>query len=100
LKKKKRTAVRAILLYLILTAGSWMFIKSYTNSYNRLTGENIAPASLDLNGSKASVSVLEHSTEIDLTGIFPESRLYYAAYLLSPDEVRAMAHIISFCNGF
>ena len=100
MKKKKRTAARAVLLYLILTAGSWMFINSCTNSYNRLTGENIAPASLDLNGSKASVSVLDHSTEIELDSISPESRLYYAAYTLSPDEVRIMACIISLCNRF
>lgn len=99
MKKKKRTAVRAILVYLTLTTGSWMFINSYTNSYNRLTGENIAPASLDLKGSKASVTVIDHRTEIDLAGIYPESRLYYAAYVFSPDEVRFVSHLISFCSG-
>lgn len=97
---KKRTAVRAILLYLILTGGSWMFINSCTNSYNRLTGEDIAPASLVLNGRKASVSLLDHSTEIELGGIYPESKLYFAAYAVSPDELRLMTGIVSLCNGF
>ena len=99
MKKTRRTAARAILVYLTMTIGSWMFINSYTNSYNRLTGENIAPASLDLNGSKASVTVLDHSTEIDLAGISPDSRLYYASYVFSPDEIRLISHLVSFCSG-
>ena len=98
--KKKRTVVRAILLYLILTIGSWMFINSCTNSYNRLTGEDIAPASLVVSGSKASVSVLDHSTEIELKSVYPESKLYFAAYAVSPDELRTITSLVSLCNGF
>jgi hypothetical protein len=98
--KKKRTAVRAILLYLILTAGSWMFINSCTNSYNRLTGEDIAPASIVLSGSKASVSILDHNAEIELDSIYPDSKLYFAAYAVSPDELRLITNLVSLCNGF
>ena len=95
---KKKTAARAVILYLILTAGSWMFINSYTNFYNRITGEKIAPASVTLNGENASLSLLEHDTEIDLSLICPESKVYCAAYIASPDVIRAAALLISLCN--
>ena len=91
---KKKTAVRAIMLYLILTAGLWMFINSYTNSYNRITGENIAPAGVTLSGGKASVKLLEHDTEIDLGAVSPDNKAFCAAYILSPDELRAAAYIL------
>ncbi len=91
---KKKTAVRAIMLYLILTAGLWMFINSYTNSYNRMTGENIAPAGVTLNGGKASVSMLEHDTEIDLDVFSPDNKAFCAAYIISPDELRTAAYLI------
>ena len=96
--KKIKTAARLMILYIVLTAGSWMFINSYTNSYNRMTGEQIAPASLVLNGGTASLSVLEHSTEISLSGIAPESKFYCAAYFFSPDELRITAGLISLCK--
>ncbi len=93
--KKKKTALRAIFLYLLLTGGSWMFINCYTNSYNRMAGDKIAPASLDVSGSKASVTVLEHRMDIDLSAAEPDSSLYCGAYILSPDEVRSACYLIS-----
>ncbi|NLT09522.1 MAG: hypothetical protein GXY08_08470 [Ruminococcus sp.] len=92
---KKKTAIRAIFLYLLFSGGSWMFINCYTNSYNRLSGEKIAPASLDMNENKASFTVLEHSAEVDLSVLSYESRAYCIAYLLSPDEVRSTGYLIS-----
>lgn len=94
-RKKKRTAVRAALWYALFTIGSWMFINSYANSYNRLTGEKIAAASLEINGETAEIGVLEHSLRLDLSGLSSDSKLYCAAYLMSPDEVRAAAYVIS-----
>ncbi len=93
--KKKKTAVRAIFLYLLLTVGSWMFINSYANSYNRLTDEKIAPASLIVNGDTAEVEVLEYTAQFSISGLSPDSRLYCAAYLLAPDELRSAAYLIS-----
>ena len=93
---KKKTAVRAVMLYLILTAGLWMFINSYTNSYNRLTGEKIAPAGVTLSGGKASVNLLEHDTEIDLGAFSPDSKIFCAAYIISPDELRTAAYLLRF----
>lgn len=99
LKKKKRTAVRVILVYLILTIGSWMFLNSYANSYNRLSDEKIAPASLNLNGGTAEIQILEHTVEFSLSWLDPDSRFYCGAYILSPDELRLTAYLISFCNN-
>lgn len=98
-RKRKKTAVRAIFIYVLLTFGLWMFLNSYTNSYNRLSGEKIVPAGLDLCGDTASIEVLDHEIILDLSVIAPESSLYCGAYLLSPDELRLTCYLISLYNG-
>lgn len=95
--KKKKTALKAVFLYLLLSGGSWMFINSYANSYNRISGENIRPAGLVISGGRASVEVLDYEAEFGISGIAPESKAYCGAYLLSPDELRAAAYVISLC---
>lgn len=94
-KTMKKKAVRMIFAYLLLTAGSYMFLKSCCNSYNRLSAERITPASLVINGETASVSVLEHEFSFSTSIISPESKIYYTAYLLAPDDVRLIAYLIS-----
>lgn len=59
-KKRKRTLLRAIFVYMLLMIGSWMFLNSYSNSYNRLSDEKIAPASLNLSGNTAYIELLDH----------------------------------------
>lgn len=98
-RKRKRTAVRAVFIYVLLTCGLWMFLNSYTNSYNRLSRDKIVPAGLDLCGDTASIEVLDHEIRLDLSAIAPESRLYCGAYLISPDELRLMCYLVSLCNG-
>lgn len=98
-RKKKRTVVRIILIYIIMTIGSWMFLNSYANSYNRISDEKIAPASLNMNKGTASIQMLEHSVEFSLSWLDPESRFYCGAYIISPDEIRLMAYLISFCDN-
>ncbi len=93
--KSKKKAVRIIFAYLLLTAGSYMFLKSCCNSYNRLSTERITPASLVINGKTASVSVLEHKFSFSTDILSPESKIYYTAYLIAPDDVRLIAYFIS-----
>lgn len=100
IRKRKKTAVRAVFLYILLTFGLWMFLNSYTNSHNRLSGEKISPAGLDVHGDMAYIEVLEHEINLDLSAIAPESRLYCGAYLLCPDEVRLTCWIASVCDSF
>ena len=95
-KKRKKTAAGAVLIYLLLVGGMWMFINSYTNSFNRLTEEKIVPASLTINAESASVQVLNKSAELDLSPLSPDSKLYCGAYILSPAEIRSAAYLISF----
>ena len=94
-RRKEKKAVRAVFVYMLLTVGSWMFINSYANSYNRFTQEKIAPASLVMTGSTANVEILEYSAQFSISGLSPESRVYCIAYLLAPDELRASAYLIS-----
>lgn len=96
-RKNKNTALKAVFLYLLLSGGSWMFINSYANSYNRLSGDDIRPAGVIISDGQASVELLDHSTEFSISGIAPESKLYCGTYLISPDELRAAAYVISLC---
>lgn len=86
---KKITVFRTALIYVVLTVGIWMFLYSYTNSYNRLTDEKISPASLIVNDDCAEFKILNKSCNISLDIVSPESRLYFAAYLFSPDELKS-----------
>ena len=95
--KKKRTALKAVFFYLLLSGGSWMFINSYANSYNRISRETIVPAGIVINDEQAAVKILGHSGELDLSWIAPDSKAYCMAYIFSPDEIRAAAYIISLC---
>ncbi|MBO6116205.1 MAG: hypothetical protein J6P14_03520 [Ruminococcus sp.] len=91
---KKNTAVRLMLTYITLTGGLWMFIFSYANSYNRLSEEKIPPARLTVSDSSARLDILGQALTFD-TSVFSEgSRSTFAAYLLSPDEVRLLVPVI------
>lgn len=97
--KKKRTIVRAVIVYLALTIGSWMFLNSYANSYNRLSEEKITPASLNMNSGNAVLNILEYSINLNISWLASESRFYCGAYILSPDELRLGAYLISFFDN-
>lgn len=99
-KRKKKSAVRAGFSYLLLTTGLWMFIMSYSNSYNRLSSEKIAPASITLTESSAEMTVLKRSFSMDLSGFLPESKLYCGLYILAPDEMRILSSLISLTDEF
>lgn len=93
-RKNKKTAVTAIFAYLLLTTGLWMFIMSYSNSYNKLSTEKITPASITLTEGSAEMSVLEHSFLLDLACFLPESKLYCGLYIIAPDEFRAGSSLV------
>ena len=70
--KKKRPPSGAAFIYLLLSGGSWMFINSYANSFNRLSSEKIVPASLTIESGRASVECLTKAAEIfSISGIAP-----------------------------
>lgn len=98
-RNNKKTAAGAVLLYLLLAGGSWMFVNSYANSFNRLTEEKIVPASMTVNSGSASVSVLGKSVDISLSASFKESRYLLGAYLAASDDIRSAAYLISSAYG-
>lgn len=97
-RKKNRTAVRAAIVYLLLAGGSWMFADSYAKSYNKLTGDRAAPASVDVAGSRVRVGIAGSGAEIDVRYLTPDSKFYCAAYILAPDEFRLACYLISAQN--
>lgn len=94
-----RKAVRMIFVYLLLTAGVYMFLESCCNSYNRMAEEKITPASIVISGKRASVSVLENKVSFSTEIFSPESSLYLTAYLVSPDDVRSMAYLLTLAES-
>ncbi|MCD7891942.1 MAG: hypothetical protein LUG26_09510 [Ruminococcus sp.] len=94
-RNKKKAIVMAVLLYLLLTTGLWMFLRSYANSYNKLTTEKISPASLTLKNETVEMKILEETYEFSIESITPESRLYYILYMTAPDEVKLYVVLIS-----
>ncbi|MBQ8296429.1 MAG: hypothetical protein IJX77_01445 [Ruminococcus sp.] len=96
--KRKRTVIKLIFFYTLLTTGLWMFLMSYANSYNRLTTEKISPASLNLSAETAEMTILENTFHLNIEKFLPESKLYYLLYLVSPDEIRLSSGLISVVN--
>lgn len=86
--KNKKPAVMMILMYLIVTTGLWMFLIVYTNSRNKLTAEHIKPISVKVVGDTLDVSVCGASASRSISGLMPESKLYFALYLVTPEELR------------
>lgn len=96
-RKKKKTVLRAVFVYLLLSGGSWMFIYSYANSCNHMRGEYMVPAQMVVEDERATVDILGHSAEFSISDIAPHSKLYCGAYLLSPDDLRLAAYVVSLC---
>ncbi|MCQ2460167.1 MAG: hypothetical protein MJ081_07345 [Ruminococcus sp.] len=95
MKKKLKACATAVFLYLLSATGSWMFINSYANSYNRLSLNQIKTAGLIMEENNAYVNVLDKKINIKLNDIKPQSRIFGGAYILSPVEIRSAAYIIS-----
>ena len=76
-----------------------MFLKSCSNSYNRMSVKKIAPASIVISENKASVSILENKMDFSTEIFSPDSKVYFTAYIISPDDIRSMAYCISLIHG-
>ncbi|MDO4863454.1 MAG: hypothetical protein Q4A05_04715 [Ruminococcus sp.] len=87
-RKINKTAVSIVLAYVVLTCGLRMFLLSYANSYNKLSEEPIAPARLTIGSDSARLDILGRSVHLRYLS---DSRGSLAAYLLTPDELRAAA---------
>lgn len=92
---RKKTVLRIIFVYILLTAGIYMFLESCSNSYNRISKEKIVPASIVINDNKASVSILESNFNFSIKMFLPQSKIYYVAYTIASDDIRLMSYCIS-----
>ncbi|MDE6670577.1 MAG: hypothetical protein K2J36_05800 [Ruminococcus sp.] len=75
-----------------------MFLESSSNSYNRMSEEKITPASIVINGNKASVSVLDSEVSFSTEIFSPESRFYFISYILVPDDIKLISYGLKFNN--
>ena len=89
-RKINKTAVSLVLAYLVLTCGLRMFLLSCANSHNRLSDEKITPVSLTVGSDSAQLDILGRSFQLCYP-VSTDSRSLLAAYLLTPDELRAAA---------
>ena len=90
MRKYKKTTVKWAILYLIITIGTWMFLYSYANSYNKLTDNKIVPAALHTNEHGFELEIIGQSFKTPLEAFEPESKLYFAAYIFMPEEMRIL----------
>ncbi|MGB4093931.1 MAG: hypothetical protein WBK46_18635 [Ruminococcus flavefaciens] len=97
--RRKKAALAAAIVYMLLAGGSWMFINSYANSFNRLSNEKIVPAVLTIERGRASAEVLGKTLDIDISGINKSSKSWFAAYLAASDEIRSAAYLIALTYG-
>ena len=44
--KNKKTALMAVIMYILITSGIWGVLNVYSTSYNKLSPEKIKPVSL------------------------------------------------------
>lgn len=89
-----KKVIRIVFLYILATSLLYMFAVSYSNTYNRINNEKIAPAGIVINGGEVTVSVLHDKITIDFGFAEPESRFYYVLYFLSPDSLRNAERIL------
>ena len=94
MKRINKTAVSIVLAYVVLTCGLQMFLLSCANSYNKLNEESIAPVSFTVGGSSVRLVILGHSVDLGYI-VGSDSRSLLAAYLLTPDELRAAVLLAS-----
>ena len=97
--RRKKAALAAAIVYMLLAGGSWMFINSYANSFNRLSNEKIVPAVMTIERGRASAEVLGKTLDIDISGINKSSKSWFAAYLAASDEIRSAAYPIALTYG-
>ena len=93
--KSKKTAFMAVFMYCLITSGIWGMLIAYTKSYNKLSAEKIEPVSLTVKSDNAYIKILENTYSFNIKPFNKESKLYYACYLTSPDEVRWSSVIFS-----
>lgn len=90
---KKKTVI-AVLMYLILTVGLWMFLYSYANSYNRLTDEKIESARLTVADDLAELELIGEKFVFEQE-IFPENnKAYFIIYVFTPAELRGIISLM------
>ncbi|MBP8594351.1 MAG: hypothetical protein KBI35_08045 [Ruminococcus sp.] len=90
--KSKKTAAGAAVVYLLLTGGLWMFVRSYASFRTRLSGEGRA-VSVETSPDGLTAELLGSKIRLDLSLMDESSRSYLPAYLAAPDELRAWAFL-------
>ena len=93
--KINKTAVRAVISYIALTVGLWMFLLCYTNSYNRLSEYKITPASFSVEYGRAELDIIGHRFVSDMDIFSPDNKACLIAYIIAPDELRGALLLFS-----
>ncbi|MBQ8960434.1 MAG: hypothetical protein IJ071_04355 [Ruminococcus sp.] len=87
--RSKKTAAGAAVVYLLLTGGLWMFVRSYASFRTRISPQEGAALSVQADHGELRSDFLGKEAVLDLSPLSSDSPGYLPAYLLVPDEVRA-----------
>lgn len=92
--KNIKPAAAVMILYLLLTAGLWMFLYCLEVSGGHITGETKTPAGLSNDGDSVHLRMADTVFTADLAPLSGSSDVYTAVYLLSPDELRGEIYLL------
>ncbi|MBR1592972.1 MAG: hypothetical protein IJ666_08180 [Ruminococcus sp.] len=96
----KKYAVLIMFVYILLTAGLFMFLNACGSSYNRLSEDKITPFSASADSERAEIKLLGKSFSFDISSAAPESRIWLLFYLAVPDEIRISCCISYHTDAF
>ena len=97
--RKIKAAAGVVMVYLILTAGAWMFISSCAATENRLSDGGTV-SGLSVSGGGTVLRLGEESYILTPAAIPSDSELFLAAYILLPDEIRAALFAAGYLGSY
>lgn len=92
--KNKRVILKAVFMYILVTSLLWIFLVSYSNSYNRINAKKISPASITINNNELTINILHDEFKANFDFILPDSKFYYILYFISSDSMRFAENLL------
>lgn len=86
---KKKAAAGAVIVYLLLSCGLWMFMESFSGFCARISAEEPAQVEISPEGVQIFGTALTLPTGDSGDG----EALYYPVYMLLPGELRLAAQL-------
>lgn len=95
-KRKVKTPILIIAVYLLLNGLVWGCMKVYTKSYNTMNREQIKMLDIQMSErTGAELSVLNSRFNLDLSDIGNNNIILFSLYISTPEKVKTIIRIVS-----